>query len=387
MAFDFPASPTEGQIFAPAGGPVYIWQGGVWKDSAGQRSLISDTPPNNPKPGDLWWESDKGNLYIYYADADSSQWVQVNVNTDLVGYLPLTGGTLTGGLNAPGYWNSSGGNSAGIGFAANAKGEALSAPYLALRGNTYSDVPLRNAMDFYVGGTGTAAFGVGMQLTADKYLIVNGAHVTGGGAFLVLTNSSVSGEAGTVYLRPNGYSSSAGEASLVSNGVFTTAASVKAPSYGCRTGESGAYGANRFVFNWTGTVQCWIDSSNVGTIQMTSDYRIKKDVADLGSAWDKIKALRPISYTQAEFTPPAQLEADREAEDVPGPMFPADDIERWGFIAHEVQETLLASAVNGEKDAPNEVQSLNLPAILAATVKALQEAMARIEALEARSGV
>jgi len=30
MAFDFPASPTPGQIYAPAGGPTYTWNGSAW---------------------------------------------------------------------------------------------------------------------------------------------------------------------------------------------------------------------------------------------------------------------------------------------------------------------------------------------------------------------
>jgi hypothetical protein len=38
---------------------------------------ISDTAPASPTAGALWWESDTGNLYIWYSDADSSQWVQI----------------------------------------------------------------------------------------------------------------------------------------------------------------------------------------------------------------------------------------------------------------------------------------------------------------------
>ena len=39
---------------------------------------ILDTPPVNPAPGELWWESDTGDLYLYYKDADSEQWVTTN---------------------------------------------------------------------------------------------------------------------------------------------------------------------------------------------------------------------------------------------------------------------------------------------------------------------
>ena len=41
---------------------------------------VGDNPPNTPTPneGELWWESDTGDLYIYYNDGDSSQWVMAN---------------------------------------------------------------------------------------------------------------------------------------------------------------------------------------------------------------------------------------------------------------------------------------------------------------------
>lgn len=41
---------------------------------------ISDTPPANPAEGDLWFDSVDLNLYIFYVDPTSSQWVVV-VNT------------------------------------------------------------------------------------------------------------------------------------------------------------------------------------------------------------------------------------------------------------------------------------------------------------------
>jgi hypothetical protein len=43
----------------------------------GASVTISDTPPASPSVGNLWWESDTGNIYIYYNDGNSSQWVVV----------------------------------------------------------------------------------------------------------------------------------------------------------------------------------------------------------------------------------------------------------------------------------------------------------------------
>jgi hypothetical protein len=80
MGMNFPNSPVEGQVFTPAGGPKYIFSGGVWGSGsqAQSRALVSDSPPVSPAPGDLWWESDSGNLFCWYADGDSEQWVQIN---------------------------------------------------------------------------------------------------------------------------------------------------------------------------------------------------------------------------------------------------------------------------------------------------------------------
>jgi hypothetical protein len=174
-----------------------------------------------------------------------------------------------------------------------------------------------------------------------------------------------------------------------------------------RNGVSGGYGGHIWNFSWwdspTG-LKCYIGAVDVGYVGGLSDYRIKKDVIDLPGMWGTVKALRPIKYTQAEFQPPAQqaylakealrarLETEKNPEAEPSavstrPMFEADDIERWGFIAHELQETLVPSASSGVKDQPDAVQQPNPWTVIAALTKALQEAMLRIEALEAQSGV
>ena len=72
--------------------------------------------------------------------------------------------------------------------------------------------------------------------------------------------------------------------------------------------------------------------------------------------------------------------ADTQAQE---PMFVADDIERWGFIAHELQATLIPSAATGVKDQADAIQSLNVGPIIAALTRALQESMSRIQQLEA----
>jgi hypothetical protein len=154
----------------------------------------------------------------------------------------------------------------------------------------------------------------------------------------------------------------------------------------CKNGISvagGTYSADSFNMLYSGGMHLFVNNSDLGIVSTASDYRIKKDVADLPSTWDRVKALHPISYTHAEFYS-THSEETKAAADVPDTLITADDdIERWGFIAHETQEALLPTAASGEKDMVDGVQALNLAPILAATVKALQEAMLRIEALEA----
>jgi hypothetical protein len=152
----------------------------------------------------------------------------------------------------------------------------------------------------------------------------------------------------------------------------------------CKQGDSGGWGGNRYYFYWDGNVQSWVDATFAGYIAMQSDYRIKKDLAPLPSMWERVKALRPISYTHRDFTPPVEVE-ERAKRGETRPFFPGDDIERWGFVAHELQETLIESAATGVKDADDTIQSPNSFTIIAALTRALQEAMERIEMLEAKT--
>ena len=143
------------------------------------------------------------------------------------------------------------------------------------------------------------------------------------------------------------------------------------------------YTAHNFYWDGSGC-QVWIDSNNIGYTGTVSDYRTKKDIAPLPSMWDTVKALNPIKYTQREFNPANALKpkAWKDGE-IARPMFVDDANERWGFLAHELQETTIATAATGVKDSPDTIQSPNPFTLIAALTKALQEAMTRIEQLEA----
>jgi hypothetical protein len=166
------------------------------------------------------------------------------------------------------------------------------------------------------------------------------------GNVLVATTSLVSGVIGKLFV----------------NAVITGAA------YQTRAGGAGAYGGNSFNIDWTGSPQLWIDNTNIGTFAFTSDYRIKKNIeTNTTPALERIAQVRPVTYEFANY----------------GELFKEDGVEREGFIAHELQ-AVIPSAVEGEKDAENKIQSLKLDALCSVMVKAIQELNAKVTALEAQ---
>ena len=159
-----------------------------------------------------------------------------------------------------------------------------------------------------------------------------------------------------------------GAVSIGHSADIAIAGTIAPLGYVGRSGYSGSF-ANVFNIAWTGVhANLWIDDSNFGAIQTVSDYRIKKNIqTQTASATERIKQLRPVTYELKDY----------------GSLFKADGIVREGFIAHEVQE-VIPSGAEGEKDEENRIQNLRLDAIVSVLTKALQEAIAKIEALEAR---
>ena len=101
------------------------------------------------------------------------------------------------------------------------------------------------------------------------------------------------------------------------------------------------------------------------TYGTASDYRLKTNVTPLSDSATKVKALKPCSYN----------------------WISAPEIQNQGFLAHELA-SVVPQAVTGEKDAlyPDgsmKVQQVDLSYVVPLLTAALQEALARIEALEA----
>jgi hypothetical protein len=305
------------------------------------------------------------------------------------GFLPLAGGTLTGAAGNRNLLTLRSGGTAPQGSQLNfssVSGTAQATIYVGGAGNT---------LNFYDPGSN---YGLSLDLTASQGHVLTGnlnvsgnlttsSNLTAGGNYLHLINDNgvINGTGGPLIYGDTGYialkwgSSNSGflvqdysgtnRLTLSPTGNLFVGGSCTANGYMTHPGIGSAFRTNQFNIDWTSSnAQLWIDTVNIGTITITSDYRIKDAVAELPSMWERAKALRPISY---------QLKDHAD-------LFKSDPTERWGFIAHELQETLLESAATGYKDAPNIIQSPDPMTLFATLTKALQEAMARIEALEAR---
>lgn len=161
-----------------------------------------------------------------------------------------------------------------------------------------------------------------------------------------------------------------GGASVGSNtGLLHVYGGISANSLIARQGTGGTSNGSNFNFWWTGSqAQLWVDTTNVGVISLTSDYRIKKDIeTQTAPAIERVMQLRPVTYQITDY----------------GNVFKADGKQREGFIAHELQ-AVIPSGVDGEKDDPNQVQSLRMDAVVAVLTKAIQEQQAAITAMTAR---
>jgi hypothetical protein len=126
-------------------------------------------------------------------------------------------------------------------------------------------------------------------------------------------------------------------------------------------------GTRYFIsFGETGTRLGDITSNgSVMTYGGTSDYRLKTNVQPMTGAIDRVKALNPVTFDWI-----------------------SSGISSEGFIAHELQ-SVIPDAATGTKDEVNAqgkpvYQQVDPRHVVSVLTAALQEAIAKIETLEAR---
>jgi hypothetical protein len=150
---------------------------------------------------------------------------------------------------------------------------------------------------------------------------------------------------------------------FVSNGI-------SAGGFRSHAGIAGAFTVDAWNLHWNGSAMAlWVGTTNVGNLTISSDHRIKTDVAPMpGGALARVALLRPVTYRHT---------------DAPALNFTAQDQrQREGFLAHELAD-VVPSAVDGGKDEEGRIQSLRLDPVVALLTKAVQELTERVNALEA----
>ena len=83
MTLDFPTPQTQGELFTAQNGATYQWDGDKWTTQLKPFYPIIGTnpgpnPPSGPINGTLWWDTVSGQLFTYYNDGQSAQWVETS---------------------------------------------------------------------------------------------------------------------------------------------------------------------------------------------------------------------------------------------------------------------------------------------------------------------
>lgn len=110
--FDFPTTPAVGTIVQVPDGSWRRWDGVKWGPTPGPgpqalQVFIGDAPPGppgGPLHGELWFNSYEQQMYIWYDDPNSSQWVIVTANVGGISADAPFDGHLYGRQN--GAWSA-----------------------------------------------------------------------------------------------------------------------------------------------------------------------------------------------------------------------------------------------------------------------------------------
>ena len=244
--------------------------------------------------------------------------------------------------------------------AASASGNKAGIKFGTSSGASFASVPtgeITNVIDNSGNGASALTFGTFNGTSSGER-----ARITSGGYFKANPSGTYIGST-TAYHEFSGDS-----ASQYILRVFNDGNDVNRYGMVIQCGADNAAGTNyALVFDdGDGTRQGEITfSGGTTTYGTSSDYRLKENVQPIENALGRLARLRPVKWN-----------------------WKRNGLESEGFVAHELQE-VVPIAVAGEKDAVNEngdpvYQSVGAANVVPLLTKALQEAMTRIEQLEAK---
>ena len=148
-------------------------------------------------------------------------------------------------------------------------------------------------------------------------------------------------------------------------------------------------GGNKCIIYGNGTIQ-----NSTGTFQSFSDERLKSDIVDAKSQWEDIKAIRVRNFKKYDndFVQIGVVAQELEKtspnliDEVPPSKQDIKQDPSLGTLFQEGEEHLLTDSrlIGDVKEIKSNVKSVKYSILYMKAVKALQEAMERIETLEAK---
>ena len=226
----------------------------------------------------------------------------------------------------------------------------------------------------FVGARSSSGNFCGQSITTGSMNTILGGYTGNQGGLSIITASNyivLSDGAGTPYM----HFTDSGRATIGNpnegsggySGILTLRYLGGGSEYGIQFLPDGDNAHACSFFNSAGTAIGNITLGTSGTTYNTSsDYRLKENVVDLTGAADRVQQLAPKRFNFI-------AEADKTVD---------------GFLAHEVAD-IVPEAISGEKDAVDEdgnirPQSIDQSKLVPLLTAALQEALTKIDALEAR---
>lgn len=357
----------------------------------------STTPPLNPLPGNLWYNSDDGRLYIYYADPNTEQWVDASpdswdpsvipdlsdntsqsstlddrylmlnaANDPITGGLNITGGNVGIGTSSPTEILEIVGNNSSqtIKYGDGTTGGYFSSRTDVNRPNADQSIHIH---DFRWNGTPIARI---KALTGDDITNKDNGHLT----FETNSGAGVSermriDDSGDVLIHtttnfPGDGNTSTG--AMLENGSDGTTLFVS------RSNNIAAY----FNRNSNGTLVRFLRSgSEVGKVEVTatstnyatsSDYRLKENIVTIDNAAERVMELKPCRFNF-----------------IAAPGTTVD-----GFLAHEAQAVVPEAVIGIHNEVDHDgnavMQGIDQSKLVPLLTAALQETIARIETLESQ---
>tara|TARA_R100000951_G_scaffold105696_1_gene99661 strand:- start:102 stop:1673 length:1572 start_codon:yes stop_codon:yes gene_type:complete len=351
----------------------------------GANVAVLPTPPTTPNQGDMWWNTNDGRLYIYYTDVDSSQWVDASPDSQV---SPITSGETfpTDGLENDCFFNTTDGrlyiyyddgNSLQW---VDASPDSQGAVYWNKDGSML--VPLDDSNGVDIGDGNITLNADGTSKFAGRCTIGTATLNTYG----VTVYNNTPGSAASIYANNNGTgrlfdARSNSQPKFIINGDGTTSIggdptlsppgnTIQLSANGsatflegrCQLGTSGGNSPNGYKFasmgSGAGTNTVKYSTTTGALTYDTSSARYKDNIRDSEVGLTELMQLRSVKF---EYKDDGRTDIGLIAEEV----FP-------------VIPTLVGVNEDGQPD------SVSYDRMVSVLTKALQEAVVRIEALEAK---